>query len=429
MMLFAALVALAALPAVALDEPSPYRLKFTEYVEQTTNLSSYIDTEYVPNANTEIEMEFAFTTNLEAKTYVFGEYGNAGRLQFSYGPTNCSIGFGANANWDNAVTGVTYNTEKHVVKYVRNDGFYFDGTKVVPKAGVNMTTWDGTAKKLYLGACNSNGSVNNAYISPIRIYSCKIWDNGVLVRNFMPAKTERDMGVLYDTVNRKIHYAYGNSWRFVAGGEEVLVNDYREADYIEANQTAYICTGYTPNANTELEMDFAFTSILTNKTYVFGSYGSNGRLQFSYGPADVGCFVGYGKHMDRAVMGLPYNTERHVVKYVKTPSKGFYFDDIFVNSNTGTNLTSWSGTGAKLFLGQVNPNDGKLNPTNLAPIRIYSCKIWETNTVMRNLVPKQRVLDGKNGLYDSVTGYFYAYYGDSADFTAELLPGLMLIIW
>ena len=260
----------------------------------------------------------------------------------------------------------------------------------------------------------------------------------MLVRNFMPAKTERDMGVLYDIVRRKIHYANGNKWWFVAGGEEVPVNEYRKATYIEANRTAYINTGYTPNANTELEMDFAFTSILTNKTYVFGVYGTGvdgkgdgGRFMFSYGPANEGCFVGYGKVFDRKVLGLSYNTERHVVKYVQTPLKGFYFDDIFVNNNTQTNLTTWSGTSAKLFLGQVNPNDrNELNPTNLAPIRIYSCKIWENGTPKRNLVPKQRLLDGKNGLYDTVTGYFYAYYGTRADFTAEIPPlGLIILFW
>ena len=129
-------------------------------------------------------------------------------------------------------------------------------------------------------------------------------------------------------------------------------------------------------------------------------------------------------------MGIPYNTERHTVKYVLSPNKGFYFDDIYVNSNTQTNLTKWSGTSTNLFLGQVNPNGGDPNTNNLSPIRIYSCKICETNTVVRDLVPKQRVLDGKNGLYDRVTGNFYAYYGDEEDFTASVIPeGVIFIVY
>ena len=431
------------LVASALDAPTPYRLKFVEYIESNSDRLAYIDTGYVPNANTEIEMDFSFVptpTNLLAKTYVFGVYGKSGkRFQFSYGPDNCLFGFGPDGNWDNAVTGFAYNTARHVVKYVHNDGFYFDNIKVVPKAGVDLITWggdwdNGTAERnLYLGACNGNGKVNANGIGPLRIYSCKIWDNGVLVRNFMPAETDSSKAVLYDTVRRKIHYnANGSNGNFLAGGEAVLVNEYRKATYIEANRTAYINTGYTPNANTELEMDFAFTTILTNKTYIFGSYGTGGgRFQFSYGPDTTGCFLGYGNTYTNSYV-LPfdnyYNTNRHVAKYVPGSGKGFYFDGERVNP-PGKTLTTWSGTGAKLFLGQVNPNDGNLNPTNLAPIRIYSCKIWEKGALKRNLVPKQRVLDGKNGLYDNVTGNFYAYYGTRADFTAEIPPPSCVVLF
>lgn len=440
--------ALAALPAAALDKPAPSHLKFVEYIESNSDKLAYIDTGYVPNANTEIEMDFAFIqADLSEKTYVFGVYGQSGmRFQFSYGPEDCMFGFGPWSNFDNAVTGFAYNTNRHVVKYVHNDGFYFDGTKVVPKEGVDLVTWEGgtwdwndpTGKNLYLGACNANGSVN-ANIGPIRIYSCKIWDNGELVRNFLPAQTDLGAAVLYDAVRRKIHSNANVDWngekgKFIASINEVTVpTAYRKASYIEANRTAYINTGYVPNGNTELEMAFAFTSLTNIKTYVFGSYGNDGgRFMMSYGPESTGCFIGYGNTYTNSFV-LPYNTNRHVVKYVPGTGKGFYFDSELVDPPK-TDLTTWKGTGTNLFLGQVNPNGGEVNPTNLSPIRIYSCKIWETNktentlTLKRDLVPKQRVFDGKNGLYDNVTGNFYAYYGNRADFTAFIPPPGMIVI-
>ena len=437
--LLAALAALAALPAVALDAHSPYRLQFMEYIE-ATNRVSYFDTEYVPNENIEIEMEFAFVeTNSNLKCNVFGVYGNSGmRFQFAYGPENCTFGYGLYENWDTAVTGFPYNTERHVVKYVHNVGFFFDGTQVVPHEGIVLTTWggrwnwdgSGSGQNLYLCACNPNGGTPKAeLIAQMRIYSCKIWDNGVLVRNFMPAKTEKERAVLYDTVRRKIHYSQGsNEWCFFPRGNELVVpaSGYRKANYIEANRTAYINTGYTPNANTELEMAFSFTTNLEKKTYLFGSYGESGKGRFmmSYGPDTTGCFLGYGEAFTNSYV-LPqdnyYDTNRHVVKYVPGSGKGFYFDGERINP-PNTNLTTWKGTGAQLFLGQVNPNGGGLNPTNLAPIRIYSCRIWENGTPKRDMLPRQRLLDGKNGLYDSVTGYFYAYYGDREDFSALVPP-------
>ena len=58
--------------------------------------------------------------------------------------------------------------------------------------------------------------------------------------------------------------------------------EFIDYDYIESPRTAYINTEYVPNSKTELEMAFSFTSNLTEKTYVFGVYGtSGGRFQFS----------------------------------------------------------------------------------------------------------------------------------------------------
>ena len=191
-------------------------------------------------------------------------------------------------------------------------------------------------------------------------------------------------------------------------------------DYIESPRVAYINTGYVPNSKTELEMKFSFTTILDTKTYVFGVYGTNGgRLQFSYGPEN--CFFGHGgdNDYDNAVTGLAYNMSNHVIKYVL--GKGFYFDGTLVVAKAGIDLTKWSGTSANLFLGGHNPNGGSINTSLLAPIRIYYCKIWEDGTLKRDLLPKQRTSDGKNGLYDTVTGNFYC--GTGGDFTAGLISG------
>ena len=146
---------------------------------------------------------------------------------------------------------------------------------------------------------------------------------------------------------------------------------------------------------------------------------------FSYGPTSTGCFLGYGTNYQSNVSGLTYNTERHVVKYI--PSVGFYFDGGLVTTAT-VDLTEWVvQTGKNLFLGTCNRNGDAINPDHNAPIRIYSCKIWEGDELKRNLVPKQRLFDEKNGLYDTVTKCFYAYYGNGADFTA-LIPGMTVIV-
>ena len=159
-------------------------------------------------------------------------------------------------------------------------------------------------------------------------------------------------------------------------------------------------------------------------------YGGNasGRFQFSYGPPDLGCFLGYGNLYQGDVPGIPYNTSRHIVKYV--PGEGFYFDGTLVTT-ASVDLTTWSGTSANLYLGWTNPNNSwnDRNETLLSPIRIYACKILENGTLVHDWVPRQRKFDGKVGLYDNVTGDFLAYYGSLTDFTAGYLPrGLVVFV-
>ena len=66
--------------------------------------------------------------------------------------------------------------------------------------------------------------------------------------------------------------------------------------------------------------------------------------------------------------------------------------------------------------------------TIFPPIRIYYCKIWEDGVLVRDLVPVQRVYDGKCGLLDNVATNFYGYYGDRADFTAHFPSGMLIIV-
>ena len=214
------------------------------------------------------------------------------------------------------------------------------------------------------------------------------------------------------------------SGSFVAGPDTTA---YRAAAYIETDRTAVINTEYVPTSKTEIEMQFAFTRLLDVKTYVFGGYGANGsgRFMFSYGPAATGCFLGYGKNYTNSVAGIPYNTAKHVMKYV--PNEGFVFDGTVIDT-ASVDLTKWAGTSKDLYLCANNANGASANVEQIPPIRVYYCKIWEDGDLVRDLVPVQRVFDGKNGLHDNVTGNFYGYYGTRTDFTASFPLGTVIVV-
>ena len=426
-------LALAALsPSDAYAGTLPRGTKFVEYIESSG--TQWINTGFSPsNANVRIEVTYQFATLPAVGTlrYIFGSCFQVNqtnydciRFQYAVGSAgNCFIGFGN--TYKDGLTFDSYDT--NTVHTVVCDGgvFSLDGT-TSNAWDLSETTFAQTdsAHPVYLFGRNVNYS-EERLLSSIRLYSCKIWDQGVLIRDFIPAVTNDTFGCLYDKVDGRF---YGNAGYggFADIGDEIPMK-YRNLAYIESYRTAYINTKYVPNSKTDIEMAFSFLYPLKTRAYLFGVYGSDdgGRLQFCYGPAAVGCFLGYGSNYQSGVTGIPYNTARHVARYV--PGEGFYFDGTLVTT-ASVDLKTWDGTSANLFLGANNRNGGPMDTSSNAPIRIYSCKIREDGVPVRDFVPVQRKFDGKNGLLDKVTGEFYAYYGPNTDYAAGELSGFMVFV-
>ena len=68
---------------------------------------------------------------------------------------------------------------------------------------------------LYLFAANTANTANT--FGKLRLYSCQIYDNGIIVRDFVPVKrSDDDVVGLYDKVNR-VFYSSASSDNFIAG--------------------------------------------------------------------------------------------------------------------------------------------------------------------------------------------------------------------
>lgn len=68
----------------------------------------------------------------------------------------------------------------------------------------------------FLGADNNGGSV--AGITPMRTYSCQIYDNDSLIRDFIPVLDNEGTACLYDQVGETYYYNAGTG-SFTAGPE------------------------------------------------------------------------------------------------------------------------------------------------------------------------------------------------------------------
>ena len=405
----------------------PGDVKLVEYIQ--SNGSQWIDTGFAPsNKNIRIEVTYQFVDLPPegSRKYIFGSSTTVGgtnvRFQYAVGsPGNCFIGFGNTHKGD--VTFDSYDTERVHTIVCSNGVFSLDGA-TSDDWDLSSATLNQNGRSVYLFGHNVDNPAQ--YRSSIKMYSCRIWNYDELVLDFLPAVTNNIAG-LYDKVNGKFLVGSGG---FTAGADVPM---YKSLAYIESDQSAYINTRFTPTSKTEIEMKFSFSRLLEDKkTYVFGEYGDNGgRFQFSYGPSDLGCFLGFGNSYTNSLKGIPYDKSVHIVKYVR--GEGFYFDGSYLDPSP-FNLTKWGGTSCDLFLGGLYKNKAwPLDATTFSPIRIYYCKIWEDGVLVRDFVPRQRKFDGENGLYDLANGVFHffngtPYNGKTTDFTAGELAGMIIIV-
>jgi len=137
-----------------------------------------------------------------------------------YGDNNCYALFGSSATYTITAAVTTNGTrifsetswqnERHVVKLDKGS-LYIDNTFLG-----SLSLIISTPKNIWIGALNAETALAK---HPGRIYSSKIWDNDILVRNMVPAQRTSDSEIgMYDTVS-KTFFTNAGTGTFTAGPE------------------------------------------------------------------------------------------------------------------------------------------------------------------------------------------------------------------
>ena len=208
--------------ADAVKLPSDY--KQLEYIESTG--TQYIDTEFVGNNNSRILIDF-YADTMTQNTALFGSrdssnenslsswYINSvsvatGKLRADYYSSTSTSGIYQFANSD---TGNRYllDYNKNTVT-MGNDSHTFTETTFSTPSNILLLT------------CNL-GTTADTRRWKGKIYSCKIYDNNVLTRDFIPCINDQNVVGLYDIVNDTFYTNQG-AGTFVAGPQIY-------ADYID----------------------------------------------------------------------------------------------------------------------------------------------------------------------------------------------------
>lgn len=182
-----------------------------------------------------------------------------------------------------------------------------------------------------------------------------------------------------------------------------LPNGYTRLEYIKSSGEQYVDTGFTPNNNTSVEVEFMWTG--STATYLYGAVDSNNAKSFTATLSTTGGnwrfdgtaykYTAKANTLYTAVMdssGVTINGTLN--KYAGIPSS--FTAPCSLTIFAGKNA---SGTMASYFSGKV-----------------YYFKIYDNGTLVRDLIPCKNA-SGAVGLYDTVNGVFYANKG-SGTFTA-----------
>lgn len=185
---------------------------FVEYLESTG--TQWIDTGFKPDGNTTFDIDYQFTT-ITAHSCLIGVRGNgsdAYRNQFmilALKNKNLTLSYGDIVQ--RILT--TADTNRHSIS-MSEGRTYIDDTFCGGFARDSFTCY----YDLELFAGNNNG-VSGEWCSKMKLYSCQIYDNGTLVRDFKPCYRKRDkVGGIYDTVSGTFYENQGTG-NFLIGGE------------------------------------------------------------------------------------------------------------------------------------------------------------------------------------------------------------------
>lgn len=182
-----------------------------EYIQSAG--TQYIDTEYIPKMNTVLEMDIQFIENkntmnpnliLSTENNFFG---------VSEQVNSFTANFGGNTSqhynifyWNNIrggqVYGVMYqDVRKRSLFRLTNNNVAFQNRKdLLSEKSGNQT------ENMFLFGANRSHENKKVCLKryDMRLYGCKIYEDDVLIKDFIPAKVGEKVG-LYDTVSKKFH--------------------------------------------------------------------------------------------------------------------------------------------------------------------------------------------------------------------------------
>ncbi len=374
-----------------------------EYIKNDAN--SFIDTGYKANLSTKAVIEFAVDHNQpSSNTGIFGDRVND-NIQAFYMATK--TGTKLYAQFDSVARQIivdpVYTPNQKYTSTLSKDGWYLESTLC---ATFNNATSFTTANSLLLFRAGT------LVQSGVLIYKMTLYENDVIVHNYIPAKNSSNVLGMYDTVTGNF---LTNAWSgsFSAWPVIELPVWYTKLKYIQSSWTQYINTGI--KANSAYTYKFKVKRTSPYNTNIWGvktnsSYAIDSCLIFGWTGTDcIGIYSHKGNDTGGNAQVVPWETGYHTIDFNPT-TRRLIIDDIDRWSDLEcwclTN-ESWSSDTYNLYLGGTNTVWSFVGG-GVAYWAEY--EVWNGNTLLQKLIPAKNS-SNVVGMYDTVSWQFFTNAG------------------
>ena len=416
------------LRSAAVVEPIEPYYEVLSYITFAGGTSSGVnfDTGIIPNPNLKIDCTFRHsgvssnncvfggriaTSGSDRKAFAFWNY-VSGYMRADFGNTSSGTSdIGQTETYDDTWVNIVYDKNK----------FYLNGT-LKWTSGVSSFTASDEACTITIGAMNSGTSSSSSRANYFKgdIQQLKIWDDDVLVRDYIPVLDSQMRPCLYDRVNKTFTYStitptYSRWNKF-------------DVDYIESSGTQYINTGYAFADDFAYEIEYKG---LNNGECLLGGRTSSVRTAILYramatqvdGQTTVP-IAGLNATQTPFKLGVLSDT-KHTIKVAIANNKGnIWVDDTQIYTNQSFTGTYISDKTTAIFADHFGDQTGASEYQEYATSQLYALKFWQGTNLVRDYKP----VVWHNGnttavacLYDEVYNKMYTNAG-TGSFKAYVAP-------
>lgn len=375
---------------------------YTEVAYIQSTGTQYIDTGVIADQGIGFEIKFQTQNAVATSGYgtIFGALVSAtSRYALSTYPDASHGGFGYGSGMYDA-----YITTGQVETISFLDGVL---TTSNGQQTVDSQTFNLNLSLTLFGRHNSGGVTE---LSSDYLYYMRLYSNGSLIRDYVPCINPSGEAGLYDTVNGAFYGNAGSGSFLSAPVPADLPEGYTQVEYIQSDGNQYVDTGFKPNQDTRVVMDFELLSVTGQYADpIFGVRTSASSNAYYFWCS--GTLVAAEQYQSGYNNGSVYLAAQRVGRHTVDKDKNVTTVDGVTTAQSAyaAFTASWN-----LLLFQSYNNGSLYSQTT--HMRLYACQLYDDGTLIRDYVPCTNP-SGAAGLYDTVGQQFYGNAGTGA-FTA-----------